>query len=83
MTMKKVTDRVREMQAKKEAEGAGQGRGVSGGEAADALCSLAFQVFNSTVGDRAYAPDSYHHAIKSVLIGVGGGWLGGRCAGRE
>lgn len=59
MTMKKVTDRVREMRAKKDVEGAGPGRGASSGEAAasasaDAMCSLAFQVFNSTVGDRAW-----------------------------
>jgi hypothetical protein len=46
------------------------------------MCSLAFQVFNSTVGDRAYAPDPCHHASKKARADRGG-WLGGRCAGRE
>ncbi len=85
MTMKKVTDRVREMRAKKEVEGASSGEAAASASA-DAMCSLAFQVFNATVGDRAYAPDSYHHThtpFPRERADRCGWWLGGRCAGRE
>ena len=59
MTMKKVADRVREMRAKKEIEGSDRGEAAASASA-DAMCSLAFQVFNSTVGDRADALDFFH-----------------------